>query len=103
VGQRELSMKDEQSADFSVVSPIAAVRRAWLDAIKAADVEQLATLVTDDVVVVHGNGRCIRGKDELKADFRKGFESFSVEQSVSSPEVVVRGRWAFEIADVEAS
>jgi uncharacterized protein (TIGR02246 family) len=102
VGQRELSMKDEQSADFSVVSSIAAVRRAWLDAIKAADVEQLATLVTDDVVVVHGNGRCIRGKDELKADFRKGFESFSVEQSVSSPEVVVRGRWAFEIADVES-
>jgi len=95
-------MKDEHSADFSVVSSIAAVRQAWLDAIKAADVEQLASLVTDDVVVVHGNGRCIRGKDELKADFRKGFEAFSVEQSVSSPEVIIRGRWAFEIAEVES-
>ena len=58
----------------------------------------LPPLVTDDVVVVHGNRRCIRGKDELKANFRKAFESLSLEQSVSPPEVVVRGRWAFEIA-----
>ena len=95
-------MKDQRSADSSVVSSIAAVRQAWLGAIKTADVEQLATLVTDDVVVVHGNGRCIRGKDELKADFRKGFEAFSVEQNVSFTEVIVRGRWAFEIAEVES-
>jgi hypothetical protein len=26
-------------------------------------------------VVVHGNGRCIRGRDELKTDFRKGLRS----------------------------
>jgi len=27
-------------------------------------------------VVVHGNGRCVCGKEALKADFRKGFEAF---------------------------
>ena len=64
------------------------------------DVERLGALVTDDVVVVHGNGRCVRGKDELKADFRKGFEASSMEQSVASPEVIMRGRWAFEISEV---
>jgi uncharacterized protein (TIGR02246 family) len=94
-------MKDEQSAD-DVASAIAVVRQAWLDAVRERDVERLGALVTDDVVVVHGNGRCLCGKEELKADFRKGFEAFSVEQSVSSSEVVVRGRWAFEISEVES-
>ena len=95
-------MKTEQSADDSVVSAIAVVRGAWLDAVRDGDVERLGALVTDDVVVVHGNGRCVCGKEALKADFRKGFEAFAMEQSVSSPEVIVRGRWAFEISEVES-
>ena len=86
----------------SATLSIAAVRRAWLDAERAGDAERLAAMATDDVVVVHGNGRCIRGRDELKMDFLKGFEAFSIDQSVSAPEVVVRGRWAFEIAEVES-
>jgi ketosteroid isomerase-like protein len=57
-----------------------------VSAVKAADAEQLASMVTDDVVVVHGDGRCIRGKDELKADFCKAFESFSLVQTVTRPE-----------------
>lgn len=83
-------------------SSIAAVRQAWLDAVRAGDAERLAAMVTDDVVVVHGNGRCVRGREELRMDFLKGFEAFSIEQSVSAAEVVVRGRWAFEIAEVES-
>jgi len=86
----------------SVASSVAAVRQAWLDAVRAGDLERLAAMVTDDVVVVHGNGRCVRGREDLKADFLKGFESFSIEQHVSSTEVVVRGGWAFEIAEVES-
>ena len=87
----------------SVASSVAAVRQAWLDAVGAGDVERLAAMVTDDVVVVDGNGRCIHGRDELKADFLKGLESFSIEQNVSSAEVVIRGRWAIEIAEVEST
>ena len=86
----------------SVTSSIAAVRQARLDAVRAADAERLAAMVTDDVVVVHGNGRCVHGRDELKTDFQKGFEAFSIEQNVSSAEVVVRGGWAFEISEVES-
>lgn len=84
-----------------VASSIAAVRRAWLDAVKAGDAERIAAMVTDDVVVVHGDGRCVCGKDEVKADFLNGFESFSIEQSVSNVEVIVRGPWAFEISAIE--
>jgi uncharacterized protein (TIGR02246 family) len=87
----------------TATSSVAAVRRAWLDAVKAGDAERLAAMVTDDVVIVHGNGRCVHGRDELKADFRKGFETFSIEQNVSAIEVVVRGRWAFEISEVEST
>lgn len=95
-----LPMADERSPDNSTLASIARVREAWLQAVRHADVGQLGSLVSEDVVVVHGNGRCVIGKDALKADFRKGFEAFSVEQTVSSPEVVVRGRWAFEISEV---
>jgi len=87
----------------SAASSVAVLRQAWLDAMKSADVERLASLVTDDVVVVHGNGRCVHGKDELKRDFFQAFERFTIEQTVSSAEVVFRGRWAFEIAEVKST
>ena len=85
----------------SVVASIAAVREAWLEAVRASDAERLAAMVTEDVVVVHGDGRCVRGREELKADFLKAFEAFSIEQKVHDAEVVIRGRWAFEISEVE--
>ncbi len=90
-----------QQGTNSVASSIAAVRQAWLDAIRSADVERLAAMVTVDVVVVHGNGRCVRGREELKADFLKAFEACSIEQKVQDVELVIRGRWAFEISEVE--
>jgi uncharacterized protein (TIGR02246 family) len=92
----------EQDVD-SVSSSITAIRQAWLDAVLARDAERLAGMVTDDVVVVHGNGRCIHGTVELKADFLKGFDAFSIEQHVSAAQVVVRGDWAFEIAEVHST
>jgi uncharacterized protein (TIGR02246 family) len=96
-----LPMKYERTGDDSAISSIAALRDAWLRAIGDSDVERLGNLVTDDVVVVHGNGRCVCGRDELKTDFRKGFERFSIKQNVSLPQVTIRGEWAFEIADVD--
>jgi len=51
--------------------------------------------------VVHATARCVRGRDELKTDFRNAFDAFSVEQNVSTEGLVVRGSWALEIADVE--
>lgn len=91
-----------QQETNTVASSIAAVRQAWLDAVRASDAERLAAMVTEDVVVVHGNGRCVCGREGLKEDFLKGFEAFSIEQSVSNSEVVVRGSRAFEISEVES-
>jgi len=85
-----------------IASTIAAMRQAWLDAVTAADAGRVAALVTDDVVVVHGNGRCVCSREALREDFLKGLDAFSIEQSVSNSEVVVRGGWAFEISEVES-
>jgi len=68
-----------------VVSSIAAMRQTRLDAVRACDAKRLAAMVTADVVVVHDNGRCARGREELRQDFLKGFETFPIEQSVSNP------------------
>jgi ketosteroid isomerase-like protein len=76
------------------VSAIAVVRQAWLDAGREGGVERLGALVTDDVAVAQGNGCGVCGKETPKPDFRKGFEAFAMEQSVASPKVIVRGRWA---------
>jgi uncharacterized protein (TIGR02246 family) len=90
-----------QSDSDSTSSSISAVRQTWLDAIRAADVERLATLITDDIVVIHGTGRCVQGRDEFKMDLRNAFEAFFVEQNTSTAGLIVRGSWALEIADVE--
>jgi ketosteroid isomerase-like protein len=87
----------------SAVSKIAALREAWIAAVKASDADRLSSMVTDDVVVVRGNGRCVCGKNELRADFLRGFEQFAIDQRGSSAEVIVRDKWAFEIGEVEST
>ena len=71
-------------------------------AVRSADIGQLASLVADDLVIVHGDGRCIRGKNEFEDDFLKAFETFRIDQKVVDPDVVIRGDWAFEIGRVES-
>lgn len=82
---------------------ITALREAWLAAVRSTDVRRLALLVADDVVIVHGDGRCIHGKGEFETDFLKAFESFQIDQRVIDPEIKVRGDWAVEIARVEST
>ena len=94
--------KSRKGGQESFLSSVAAVRHAWLEAVKAGDSGRLATMVTDDVVV-HGNGRCVHGKDELEMDFLNGFKKFTVSQKVSSAKTLHRGRWAFDIADVQST
>jgi uncharacterized protein (TIGR02246 family) len=90
-----------ESEIASDLSKIAAVREAWIAAVKDGDVNRLISMVTDDVVGVLGNGRCASGKEELKATFTAGFGRFDIERRVVSAEVVVRDKWAFEIDEME--
>jgi uncharacterized protein (TIGR02246 family) len=99
----EAHVNSPDSSIDSDVSKIAAVREAWLAAVKVGDANRLADMATDDVVVVHGNGRCVCGKQELKADFLDGFARFAIEQRVLSADVIVRNKWAFEIGEVEST
>lgn len=90
-------------SENSAILGITTLREAWLAAITTGDVDRLASLVADDVVIVHGDGRCIRGRDEFKTDFLKAFESSRINQKVVDPEIRVRGDWAFEIANVKST
>jgi ketosteroid isomerase-like protein len=84
----------------SDVSKIAAVRAAWIEAVKSSDVSRLADLGTDDVVAVRGTGRCACGKEEFKAELMRGFAMFDAERTVLSSEVIVRDNWAIEIDEM---
>ena len=56
------------------VAKIAAVRAAWIRAAEASDITGLIALATDDIVVVHGNGKVAIGIDALRADLMHDFE-----------------------------
>jgi uncharacterized protein (TIGR02246 family) len=85
----------------AATAAIAELRRAWLDAVTNADADRLASMVTEDVVVVHGDGRSLHGKVNFREDFLRGFAAFSIEQRTSPVEILLHGRWAFDVADVE--
>jgi ketosteroid isomerase-like protein len=101
IKQKVLMAMNPKVSDEATVAAIANLQRAWLDAVRAADVERIVGMVTDDIVVVHGNGRCLHGRDEMRADFLRGFEAFSICQSVSPVEVIVRGEWGLEISEID--
>jgi ketosteroid isomerase-like protein len=82
-------------------SKINSLRQAWIDAVKDSDVSRLTSLVSDDFVWVHGDGRCISGKAEIGTDFSHAFERFDAEPSVLSSEVSLRGKRAIELLEVE--
>jgi len=90
----------------SLDGEIQEIRRAadcWTAAVEAGDVERLGQLMTEDVVVIHGNGRMVCGREAVMSDFARSFEDFSVQQTVESEETVVAGEWAFDRAKVHTT
>jgi uncharacterized protein (TIGR02246 family) len=101
---KEADVDSSRNTDTdSDVSKIAAVLEAWNAALKANDADRLAAIVTDDVVLVHGNGRCVCGKEELKAHFLKRVGRFDFDREFSSAKLSVRDKWAIEICEVESA
>jgi ketosteroid isomerase-like protein len=82
-------------------SRIAEVRKALNEAVKHSDVPQLLSLLTDDVVAVHVDGRCMCGKKEVKAFFHQAFARYDIEGMVLSSDVIVHDKWAIEMDEVE--
>lgn len=86
------------------VKAIRQVAHQWTAAVEAGDVEQLGRLMTDDIVVIHGNGRMVAGREAVMADFACSFEDFRVKQSIESEEIVIAdGGWAFDRARVHTA
>jgi uncharacterized protein (TIGR02246 family) len=96
-------MSSSAAAADSPEAQVGVLRAAWLAAVKAGDAERIAAMVTDDVVIVHGDGRSICGREQLKADFLNVFKTFSIVQKVLNPQITVRDDWAVEIAEVEST
>jgi len=85
---------------------IEAIRHAatrWTAAVEAGDIEALGRLMTEDIVVIHGNGRMVCGKEAVMNDFARSLEEFSVQQTVESEETTVAGEWAFDRAKVHTA
>ena len=81
-------------------SKINTLREAWIEAVKDSYVSRLTSLVSDDFVWVHADGRCIRGKEEMRTDLSHAFVRFDAEPSVLSSEVSLRGKRAIELLEV---
>ena len=83
------------------VSKIAAVRAAWISAVKASDIDGLIALATDDIVVVNADGKTAIGIDALRANLTHDFGLFDVEPRDSSAQIIVHDSWAIEFCEVD--
>jgi len=85
------------------IEEIRRVAARWTAAVEAGDVELLGQLMTEDIVVIHGNARLLCGKEAVMNDFARSLEDFSVQQTVDSEETIVAGEWAFDRAKVQTT
>jgi uncharacterized protein (TIGR02246 family) len=85
------------------IQEIRRVAVRWTAAVEAGDTELLGRLMTEDIVVIHGNGRLVCGKEAVMNDFARSFEDLSVQQRVESEETIVAGEWAFDRAKVHTT
>ena len=82
------------------IQEIRRVEARWTAAVEASDIEALGWLMTEDIVVIHGNGRMVCGGEALMNDTARSLKDFSVRQTVESEETIVAGEWAFDRAKV---
>lgn len=80
----------------SDVQAVRDVALRWTDATERADFDALRALAADDIVVVHGNGRTLCGRDAVLADMERSLRTFHVHQRIEFDETIVAGDWAFD-------
>ena len=91
------------NAGTTLEQKIAATRQGWMQAVRDGDANRLMNFVRDDVVVVSMDGRCICGKEALKAVFQHIFGMYDVERGILSSRVMTRDTWAIELDEVEST
>ena len=90
-------------ADVEAMEAIKDVAARWTRAMEAGDAAALGHLMTDDIVVIHGDGRVLSGREAVAGDFVRAFASLRVSQTVESEETVLAGDWAFDRATVSSA
>jgi uncharacterized protein (TIGR02246 family) len=80
------------------IQEIRRVATRWTAAVEADDIEALGRLMTEDIVIIHGNGRLVCGKIAMMNDIARSLKDFSIRQTVESEETIVAGEWAFDRA-----
>ena len=82
------------------IAKIAAVRAAGIRAVESSDIGSLIVLATDDIVVVHGNGKAAIGIYALRSDLTHDSGIFDVEPRDASAEIIVHDKWTIEFCEV---
>ena len=75
----------------------------WTAAVEAADIETLGRLMTEDIVLIHGDGRMVCGREPVMNDFARSFGDLSIHQAVEHEETIVADDWAFDRAKVHTT
>jgi uncharacterized protein (TIGR02246 family) len=89
--------------DPSEVSRIRHVSQRWADALAVGDLELLRQLMTEDVVVIYGNGQRLHGRDAVMAHLAQSLAEYRIRQRVEPEETVVAHDWAFERSRVHTT
>src|SRR5262249_39167057 len=80
------------------------LRDDWIEAVKGKKVDRLIELVTDDVVVIHPNGRTTTGKEQLRTDLVASFVRMTIcNQTIEWDELMVSGDLAVERARIKTT
>ena len=82
---------------------IRALCKRWANAISDTNVPELGRLMVEDVVVVHGDGRCLLGRDAVMADLSVALKKIRVNQRVEPQETIVAGEWAIDRSRVHTN
>ena len=93
----------DNSEDDLEIQKVRQVAVRWAAAIHDADLDLLRTLMTDDIKVIHGNGRTLSGKEQVLADLSHSFEGFRINQAISCDETIIAGDWAFDQSRVHTT
>ncbi len=104
VGQPfRLRSRSEMNSSNAEVQSIRLVADSWTADVHTGNIEQLGELMTDDIVVIHRNGRTVSEKSAVMEDFAHSLRTFSIQQTVESEEIIVAGEWAFDRANVHTA
>jgi uncharacterized protein (TIGR02246 family) len=76
-------------------SQIRSLSQAWIDAMRAKDIDRLLAMIADDAVFLPPGSPPVTGRDEVSKMLATFFSRCDPEQSFAIGEIQVCGDWAF--------